>query len=380
MLYAIQGAIDYVLNYGLSQRGWMVIPIGLVYGIVYYGLFRSFIRKFNMATPGREPATTDAETDVTCAVDGDLIPPLPGAASAGNTRASKYISALGGASNLTLVDACTTRLRLSVVDAEKVSEPQLKSIGARGGLKRGATNVQVIIGPEADLIADEIRGELEHSFERGATPASSAPAHAAAAVSASSADQSTGQLDPDPLRWLAVFGGATNVASLDAVAQTRLRVVVRDPSSVDRQRLSSLDVAWVSADTIHIVGDRPRRAMRRKWRRVCRRAAAQHRCRPDRPVVEIRKRRLPAPFLFSTAIVSESSAQRKSPRPFSSGLWRHANATSHVTNNRAARRAFSSLRWLRSGESARPIRRIRRRARAASCCPIRRPALPASAP
>jgi len=245
------GAIDYVLNYGLSQRGWMAIPIGIVYFVIYYGLFRFFIRKFNMATPGREPATTDAETDVATTVDGGLIPPVPGAAAVSNTRAAKYIAALGGASNLTLVDACTTRLRLSVVDSEKVSEPQLKGIGARGVLKRGATNVQVIIGPEADLIADEIRSELEHSSTRGATPASSTPAQPAAA--AASVDQTPGPLDPDPFRWLAVFGGATNVASLDAVAQTRLRVVVRDPSSVDRQRLSSLDVAWVSADTFHIV-------------------------------------------------------------------------------------------------------------------------------
>jgi N-acetylglucosamine PTS system EIICBA or EIICB component len=244
------GAIDYVLNYGLSQRGWMAIPLGLVYGIVYYGLFRFFIRKFNMATPGREPATTDAETDATATVDGGLIPPLPGAAS---SRASRYIAALGGASNLTLVDACTTRLRLSVADTEKVSEAQLKSIGARGVLKRGATSVQVIIGPEADLIADEIRGELEHSSTRGATPASSGPAVPVASAAAGAVDQSAGPLDPDPLRWLAVFGGATNVVSLDAVAATRLRVVVRDPASVDRQRLSSLDVAWVSADTFHIV-------------------------------------------------------------------------------------------------------------------------------
>ncbi|WP_244826895.1 N-acetylglucosamine-specific PTS transporter subunit IIBC [Caballeronia sp. TF1N1] len=244
------GAIDYVLNYGLSQRGWMAIPLGLVYGVIYYGLFRFFIRKFNMATPGREPATTDAETSAT-PVAGGYGTPLPGAA---NTRAAKYIAALGGASNLTLVDACTTRLRLSVADTEKVSESQLKSIGARGVLKRGATNVQVIIGPEADIIADEIRGELEHSSTRGATPASSAPAAASvASANVGAFDQTAGPLDPDPLRWLAVFGGATNVVTLDAVAQTRLRVVVRDPSAVDRQRLSTLDVAWVSADTFHIV-------------------------------------------------------------------------------------------------------------------------------
>ncbi|MBN3792303.1 PTS transporter subunit EIIB, partial [Burkholderia sp. Ac-20353] len=75
----------------------------------------------------------------------------------------------------------------------------------------------------------------------------------AAAPAATAALGAAGPLDPDPARWLAVFGGATNVASLDAVATTRLRVVVLDPSAVDRQRLESLDVAWVGADTFHIV-------------------------------------------------------------------------------------------------------------------------------
>jgi len=240
------GAIDYVLNYGLSQRGWLAIPVGLVYGLVYYGLFRFFIRKFNMATPGREPATTDAEVE---SYDNTgFVSPTAGATV---PRAVRYIAALGGASNLTVVDACTTRLRLSVVDSAKVSEPELKAIGARGVLKRGATSVQVIIGPEADLISDEIRTELERSSTRGGTPASSASAAASSAAPVAPGEQ--GPLDPDPVRWLAVFGGATNVASLDAVAATRLRVVVRDPSSVDRQRLSTLDVAWVSADTFHIV-------------------------------------------------------------------------------------------------------------------------------
>jgi PTS system N-acetylglucosamine-specific IIC component len=240
------GAIDYVLNYGLSQRGWLAIPVGIVYAVVYYGLFRFFIRKFNMATPGREPATTDAEVE---SYDNTgFVSPTAGATV---PRAVRYIAALGGASNLTLVDACTTRLRLSVVDSAKVSEPELKAIGARGVLKRGATSVQVIIGPEADLISDEIRSEIERTSTRGATTASSAPAAAVPLAAVPAGEQ--GPLDPDPVRWLAVFGGATNVASLDAVAATRLRVVVRDPSSVDRQRLSSLDVAWVSADTFHIV-------------------------------------------------------------------------------------------------------------------------------
>ncbi|RDU99917.1 N-acetylglucosamine-specific PTS transporter subunit IIBC [Trinickia dinghuensis] len=233
------GAIDYVLNYGLSTKGWLAIPVGLAYGVVYYVLFRFFIRKFNMATPGREPAT--AEAQVESFATGGYVAPV---ASAANSRADRYIAALGGAQNLTLIDACTTRLRLSVADSGKISEPALKAAGARGVLKKDARNVQVVIGPEADMIADEMRAVVAG----GAAQAASAPAAAAKAP-----DGQAGPLDPDPMRWLAVFGGATNVVALDSVAATRLRVVVRDPASVDRQRLAVLDVAWVSADTFHIV-------------------------------------------------------------------------------------------------------------------------------
>jgi N-acetylglucosamine PTS system EIICBA or EIICB component len=241
------GAIDYVLNYGLSQKGWLAIPVGLVYGVAYYGLFRFFIRKFNMATPGREPAT--AEAQVESYATGGYVAPIT-AEGAGATRAGRYIAALGGASNLSNVDACTTRLRLSVVDANKVSEAELKTAGARGVLKRGTTSVQVVIGPEADIIADEIRATIEKgSGTAGAVSVASAASATASGVTTGE----TGPLDPDPMRWLAVFGGAGNVATLEPVATTRLRVVVRDPSAVDRQRLGTLDVAWVAADTFHIV-------------------------------------------------------------------------------------------------------------------------------
>jgi PTS system N-acetylglucosamine-specific IIC component len=247
------GAIDYVLNYGLSTKGWWALPIGVIYAVVYYGLFRFFIRKFNMATPGREPAGADEQVEPVA--QGGFVAP---AAAATAPRAQRYIAALGGAANLTVVDACTTRLRLSVVDASKVSETELKTIGARGVLKRGATNVQVIIGPEADIIADEIRTTIA----QGGGVAEAKPVAAAAASTAAPAASASqaGPLDPEPTRWLAVFGGATNILSLDAVASTRLRVVVSDPTAVDRQRLAALDVAWVSVDTFHIVvGDAAQR-------------------------------------------------------------------------------------------------------------------------
>ena len=231
------GAIDYVLSYGLSTKGWLALPIGVAYALVYYGLFRFFIRKFNMATPGREPLTSDDEAQESQGTAGAL--PAFASNAQKQPRAQSYIAALGGTGNLSMVDACTTRLRLSVVNMAQVSESALKKAGALGVIKQGATTLQVIIGPQADMIADEMRAVINGTPIRPATP------HAAPVGSA-------GPLDPNPARWVAVFGGATNVAALDAVAGTRLRVVVRDPAAVDRQRLSELNVAWVSNDTFHI--------------------------------------------------------------------------------------------------------------------------------
>ncbi|MCP3714450.1 N-acetylglucosamine-specific PTS transporter subunit IIBC [Paraburkholderia sp. CNPSo 3281] len=248
------GAIDYVLNYGLSTHGWYAIPLGVVYAVVYYGLFRFFIRRFNLPTPGREASAGD--TAIASSMSGVAVAAGGAATAASLSRAARYIDALGGAANLKVVDACTTRLRLTVADPAHVSEPALKAIGARGVLKRGGESVQVIIGPEADIIADEIRGEIARD---GAAAVRTAPAAqpAGQAVQAAQASASAGiaqgPLDPNPSRWLAVFGGVANIVSLDAVAATRLRVIVRDPAAVDRERLGALDVAWTSADTLHIV-------------------------------------------------------------------------------------------------------------------------------
>jgi len=121
-------------------------------------------------------------------------------------------------------------------------------------LKRGGESVQVIIGPEADIIADEIRGEIARGgATAGKAAAAAQPAAQAVQAAQASADAAQGPLDPNPSRWLAVFGGVANIVSLEAVAATRLRVVVRDPAAVDREKLGALDVVWTSADTLHIV-------------------------------------------------------------------------------------------------------------------------------
>ena len=142
------GLFDYVINFGGSTRPLLLIPVGIAYFALYYVIFSVTIRVFNLATPGREPV---ANTATTAATDSDT-----GAA---------FVAALGGAENLVSVGACTTRLRLDVADAAALDEARLRSLGAKGFVKPSANTVQVIIGPTAERVADQIRQAL------GAAPA-----------------------------------------------------------------------------------------------------------------------------------------------------------------------------------------------------------------
>lgn len=141
------GAIDYVLNYGLAQNPLILLVMGLVTGVIYFVIFYLLIVKLDLKTPGREDE--DAE-------DGN--------ADTGNKgidiRAYHTIEALGGAANIAAVDYCTTRLRMTVKDADKVSEKDLKRHGAMGLMKVNKTNVQVVIGTAVEFLADAMKKRL----------------------------------------------------------------------------------------------------------------------------------------------------------------------------------------------------------------------------
>jgi PTS system N-acetylglucosamine-specific IIC component len=142
------GLIDYVLNFRLSTRPWLLLlVVGPAYFAIYYFSFLFCIRRFGLHTPGREPV----------AAAGD-------APAADTSRAGAFIAALGGAANLKRVEACTTRLRLVVADPAALDEPRLRALGARGVVRVGEDQVQVVLGPIADAVADEIRAWL-HSAE-----------------------------------------------------------------------------------------------------------------------------------------------------------------------------------------------------------------------
>jgi PTS system D-glucosamine-specific IIC component len=137
------GLIDFI-SFGVlpNKTPWyLVIVVGIVYFVLYYFLFTFFIKKFNLKTPGRE----DDDEEV-----GELK-------LSENEMAVLVLSALGGKGNVTSVDACITRLRVEVQDTEKVSEEELKKLGAAGVLKVGKNGIQAIFGAKAQFISDDVK-------------------------------------------------------------------------------------------------------------------------------------------------------------------------------------------------------------------------------
>ena len=200
------GLFDYVLNFGRSTRPWLLLPVGLIYGGLYYGLFRVAISVLNLKTPGREdqPAAVTPTLDV-----------------AGG-RAAGFVAALGGADNLKAVAACTTRLRLEIRSRDAIDEAALKRLGARGVIAPGPNQLQVVLGPIADAVADEIRRLIAAP---GAQPAAAVGGH---------------ERHPTLSRPLAeALGGPDNVAEVSARAG-RLCVRLASSDPIDLAALRTL--------------------------------------------------------------------------------------------------------------------------------------------
>ena len=216
------GAIDYLLSYGLSSRGWLLIPIGLAYAVVYYGIFVVCIRRFQLVTPGREPPVEETV-------------PEPRRLTADAARALAFVEALGGAGNLHSIDACTTRLRLTVAASDAVDEPALKRLGAKAVVRPAPHSIQVVLGPEADRLAGEIRANLALATKPNATV--DAPVDERRA-------------------WLAALGGEHNLLTFESVATTRLRAELIDASLIDEpalERLGARGVMHLSRTLVHVI-------------------------------------------------------------------------------------------------------------------------------
>lgn len=210
------GLFDYLLNYGKATQPLLMLPVGALYFAVYYLAFRFVIARFDLKTPGRE--SEDPAAGSTGAASGD----------AGDGAA--FVAALGGAANIRALDACTTRLRVSVVSQDAVDEAALRKLGARGLVRPSAEDLQVVVGPIADQLAGDIRRNLR------------------------SRSQDAGEsIDPVPL--LAALGGTGNVRDF-AAASTRLLFTIRDAAAVDEQALSAAaprGFARPSRESLHVL-------------------------------------------------------------------------------------------------------------------------------
>src|SRR5688572_19593056 len=207
------GLFDYVLNFKQATRPWLLLPIGLVYFALCYGLFRFFIVRLDLKTPGREPEEATASSEVSESATG-----------------AAWVRALGGARNLVSVDACTTRLRLVVAEQTSVNEAALKQLGARGLVRPSAETLQVVVGPIADQLASDIRSELK------APAAEAAPSISAASL-------------------LEALGGRANVRDVQ-LAASRICIAVKDASAIVEARVDGLSVRGVARparDSLHVV-------------------------------------------------------------------------------------------------------------------------------
>jgi len=149
------GFVDFVLNFTnpVANKPYMLLVQGLVFFVLYYAIFRFFIVKFNLQTPGREEGGLAAEgIDATTAE-------VPGVEGQDETdwQASLIYEGLGGDDNVTAIDYCTTRLRVEVKDMDKVDEEKIKSSGVPGVNIVGQHSIQVIVGTSVQFVADAIR-------------------------------------------------------------------------------------------------------------------------------------------------------------------------------------------------------------------------------
>ncbi len=171
------GIIDFLLFGGLpgqKKTNWIMIPIvGIVYFAVYYLFFGFMIRKFNFATPGRE--TDGSEVKLYTRADYDdrkkrrrtsdeTVPPSEPALSDADvgleSTSSLILRGLGGRENIENIDACATRLRVTVKNPGLVTDALLKKSGAAGVIRRG-DGIQVVYGPQVSVIKSELEEHID---------------------------------------------------------------------------------------------------------------------------------------------------------------------------------------------------------------------------
>ncbi|TBW36782.1 PTS glucose transporter subunit IIBC [Siculibacillus lacustris] len=231
-----QGGIDFLLFnvFGVNaQNWWMTLILGPIYAVVYYGVFRFLIVKFDFKTPGREDEGDDVDPILAAAPSGTTAEVVP----ARFATSQKLVAAFGGRDNIADLDACITRLRVGVRDLAKVDQPAFKTLGAAGVMVVG-NNVQAVFGTRSE----NMKTDLEEYLQTRPTAATTAPAATvspppaaatpAAVVAPTATAISAAATEASAL--LVTLGGRANVVSTEVVAGTRIRIELRDGAKFDQ--------------------------------------------------------------------------------------------------------------------------------------------------
>ena len=147
---------------GNDKTSWFgIIPVGIIYFILYYVIFSFLIKKFNLKTPGREDDAGEVKLYTKADVNARKAKGNNADGVAVEDELSRDITrGLGGKKNIDTVDCCATRLRCTVIDPDLVNDAALKATGASGVIHKG-NGVQVIYGPHVTVIKSNLEDYLE---------------------------------------------------------------------------------------------------------------------------------------------------------------------------------------------------------------------------
>jgi len=239
------GLIDYVVLYPNSQRGWWLIPLGLVWAGVYYVLFTTLIHRMHLKTPGREVEVAEAATADT----GAAVPVEVPVGAAADGMAARLVAAFGGAANIRSLDACITRLRVELADVSRASPEALKALGAAGVMKVGS-GMQAIFGTRSENLKTDMEDYMKSAGAVVAAPPVSTPKTVSPAVTVTPGHRARAAA------LAAALGGNDNIESVEAVAITRLRVALGDEGRIDEralERAGAGGVMRVSDRVVHVI-------------------------------------------------------------------------------------------------------------------------------
>lgn len=225
------GAIDYVLFFKLAQNPLYILPVGILMFAIYWFLGVFFIKKFNLQTIGRESVEELEASEKLKLLSND-------------SREAQFIKSLGGADNLVNIDACTTRLRLVVRSSTNIDKSMLKALGAKGFVMPSDTTLQVILGPQAEIVASSLR-----EFLAGINIANLNIKNDV------ETPKSYVNVDVDIDQLILALGGVNNITEIKLSALTRVQIKLVDYSQLNANKLTGFGIRHIidlSPDTVQL--------------------------------------------------------------------------------------------------------------------------------